>query len=347
MNRKLLLTAIFVTVFTVAAVIFTSYTRPETTESRDSIPFASLPLCESADRVISLLEDGSPVCSNQSSLYVIQMRSHIKIAELQTNEKLITGTLGFFIGATQTKITLYRVIQPIALEKVYEFAITEEITPVSVFLMRTDDQLVFYVSAQKEATSPSSVKSIHYRISVPTNMRGTARTPSLSTLATQEMLRITDSYYGGDLVLLRELLPFLEPKYRIARWTETPALIPAKDSIAEFITSTGKPYYRTRDKKYFTVSGNGSSQEVAISTISDFILIHDSFGFIEFNLSENALVWHKGAASSKPAVILAHLPTTQLELVGRYHTRIGKRVYNCFDFSESLQITLRVCIPQL
>ncbi|MCC7304305.1 hypothetical protein IT418_02745 [bacterium] len=34
-------------------------------------------------------------------------------------------------------------------------------------------------------------------------------------------------------------------------------------------------------------------------------------------------------------------------LLGRYSTRIKKRVYNCFDFSESSQITLRSCKLEL
>lgn len=35
------------------------------------------------------------------------------------------------------------------------------------------------------------------------------------------------------------------------------------------------------------------------------------------------------------------------QLLGKYSTTIKKRVYNCFDFSESSQITLRSCKPEL
>lgn len=347
MPKQVILPAVLITIFLLAAYSFTTSTTPRVLVDDTVVPFASIPSCGESEQVISMLEDGAIVCLKDSAIYALQSGIRSKIATTQKGESILNGTLGYFVGTTATTVTLYRVVQPLSLEKIFDFAINDQITPVYALFARGNNAFNVFISAQKEASSLDSEKSIHYRIIVPMGREDKAATPTLITLATRDMLRITDSYYNGEFTMLRELHPFLEPKFRFAMWEETPILLPLTPSIASFVTSSDIPRYLSNGGKIHTLSKDGTELETSITETSGTTLIQDRTGTIGFDDNFTTLLWHPNTNHSDPVTLLAHLPTAQLELTGRYSTRIGKRVYNCFDFSESLQITLRVCIPQL
>lgn len=347
MPKQALLPAVLIAVFLLAAYFFLRTNSTTVVSNEATIPFAILPFCDDDDRVITLLEDGTIICLGKASIYALQSGARTKISDLSKNETILTGTLGYFIGYSASQVTLYRVMLPLTIEKVYDFALNDQITPISSFISKSEQGTHVFVSAQKEATSATSIKSMQYKITLQNSGAAVPTNPILTTLATPEMLRVIDSYYDGTVLLMRELYPFLAPKFRIALWSESPAILSPHPAITAFVTSTDQPLYFSDDENAYLLSQSGAKSNVTTNNILASTIISTPSGFLSLDTSNSSLIWNPSSQASDPTSILAHIPTTQLELTGRYSTRIGKRVYNCFDFSESLQITLRACIPQL
>jgi len=314
-------------------------------------PFAMLPTCDEGDLAISLLESDIPICKSNESLYVLHAGKREKIGSVKKSDTLLPGSFGYYLLIHDNTVTLNRVVQPWQIIAIFEFAINDQINPVSSFFTLTRDKLFVYISAQKEAQSPTDDKSIYYRIALsPPTGNPPSPTPLLSTFTTKEMLRIVDVYYEGKLLYLRELHPFLEEKHRIVTWEESAKIINPPYAPKTFLISTTVPTFGTDERakaKLITLTEEGKAISSREINKNELPFIVDLNGYMSLNRELGDLTWHTvPEVPQSTDILLPYLESTDLELTARYSTRIGKRVYNCFDFSESLQITLRTCIPQ-
>jgi len=274
-------------------------------------------------------------------VYVISSGKRTKIGELADINTILPGTLGYFTGITESQITIFRITQSLTLLTIYSIDFPKDITPASALYSHTVQTTNIYISAQKEATTPLSVKSVHYRIQIP---QAPTALPDHTVYTTIDMLRVVAAFDEVNLVFFRELYPFLSEKWKIAELNQAVSFPKLKSNPVKFFPATITPLYITMNNQIQSVR-NETAESPPYPL--ERILTYGDSGIIYHEPETQELRWHQFSTRTSPQTLLSFVPSLQYELAGQYSTRIGKRVYNCFDFSESLQITLRTCVPQL
>jgi len=316
-----------------------------------NIPYAYLTDCEDTDLALSLTAEGSTLCQNETSLYTRNQGKKSVIIEISKNRRYFVNSLGYLISEEANVISIDRFQLPTIVKPVYSFHLAKGVSLISTFIVQTNvDRIVIFLNTLKEATSSADTKSILYKVEI-ASQSNAENEPSITSFESKEMLRVVDAFYGGSIVFCRGLFPFLAPKFRILHWGVSLSILPNFLNLLSFQHNTTIP------SAVYTTNSNLASQVVSFdkngnrinspeNIIKQATVLQDSSGTLSFSEETSSLMWTSSNGSSSTA-LLSYLPTFNGELVAKYSTKIGKRVYNCFDFSESLQITLRTCIPEL
>ena len=324
---------------------------PKTEVQPPIIPYAYLTDCEDTDLALSLTKEGVTICQNDTSLYTRLQGKKFAFLEKSKERHFFINSLGYIVSEESNIITIDRFQQSATVNPIYSLHLTKGVSLVGTFTLQTEDGTTFiFLNTEKEAKTSSDIKSVLYRIEISTQ-RNSENNPTITSFESKEMLRVVDAYYNGDIVFCRELFPFLAPKFRILHWGVSPTILPNFLSLLSFQRNTTIP------SAVYTTNSNLASQVVSFdkngnrinspeNIIKQSSILQDSSGTLSFSEETSSLMWTSFSGSSSTP-LLSYLPTFNGELVAKYSTKIGKRVYNCFDFGESLQITLRTCIPEL
>lgn len=298
-------------------------TKPDT--SIPSLPRFYLPLCDSNDKPLLLTNTNAVVCKDEKEVYLFAGNKKHVIFTIKNISTFFPGSLGFLVYYSDAIIRINKINSNTQLEELTTISLGNELIPQSVFFSQNDKgETVIFVTCQKEAQNAESTKTKIFKIIFSQEGKHT----STSEISLRNMLKVVDIYEKGELLLLREMHPFLEKKLRRLNWKNP----------QQIITD-----YCQYEYGIFTMqhNGNGYCKSDPLSLISA------TTGELKINSESDQLHWQSIAQSATPTSILSSISTEGFELLARYSTSIGKRVYNCFDFSETSQITLRACIPEL
>lgn len=323
MNKTaILITSTIVTAYLLGFLL----TQKQAIHEQEHIPFATRQYCLESDVVITTDINTGILCKSDTSLYILQGTSRKNVKELSIKAEYFHGTFGYFSSIElDNKLRFYRMTTAQSVELVATFDLSPKETIHSQFLYKTDDSIIHVlISGEYDVQSQKQPKAFltHFLAEQHTVTKK-------ETYTFTELLKLKDvvAQEGLYYALLSEMYPFLEPKKRL--------LLLRQGEVPTKISCT------TENAKLFAIS------------LEDFCLIDDNnklytskLGDLIFLEKEEALQWVQ-YETSQTHLILSVVDLRSLELFARTSTRIGKRVYNCFDFTESLQITLRLCIPTI
>lgn len=323
MNRK----AIFITcIIVIAYLLGFLLSQKQVIHEQERIPSATRLYCLDSDVVITTDINAGILCKSDTSLYILQGTSRKNVKELSIKAEYFQGTFGYFSSIEQdSKLRFYRMTSVQSVELVATFDLSSKETIHSQFLYQTEDSTThLFLSGEYDVQSKKQPKAFLTHFLIEQNS-----VVKKETYIFTELLKLKDvvEQEGSYYALLSEMHPFLEPKKRL--------LLLQQGEVPTKISCT------TDNAKLFAFS------------LEDFCLIDDNnklytskSGDLIFLEKERTLQWAQ-YEMSQTHLILSAVDIQSLELFARTSTRIGKRVYNCFDFTESLQITLRLCIPTI
>lgn len=323
MNRK----AIFITcIIVIAYLLGFLLSQKQTMRDPQNIPSATRHYCLDSDTVITTDINTGILCRSDISFYTLKGTSKKSIKELSIKADYFLGSFGYFSSIEQDRILrFYRMTTAQSVELVATFDLSPKETIHSQFLYQTEDSTThLFLSGEYDVQSQKQPKAFltHFMIEQNSVIKK-------ETYIFTELLKLKDVvvHEGSYYALLSEMYPFLEPKKRVLllQQGETPTRI----------------------------SCTAESAKLFVFYLDDFCLVDDNnklytskSGDLIFHEKERSLQWVQ-YEMSQTHLILSAVDIQSLELFARTSTRIGKRVYNCFDFTESLQITLRLCIPTI
>ncbi|MFZ2189459.1 MAG: hypothetical protein WAV48_01645 [Candidatus Magasanikiibacteriota bacterium] len=289
-------------------------------------PITFVPICEDQDIPLLLTNTGTTLCKDAEALYIRVQGKKVLIKKIASADVFMPSSLNLTVFQRNNVLHFEKFLQGNELKEIFSFTIPQNVTPISFFYSQLDEASLLFISAQKNATSPKDTKSVIYRISLDENDSSKTIVESAATL---EMLRVMDAYHKGRVLLLRELFPFLTKKHRILNWSTAPEI--KNDSCA-------------RNTVINLSNETPPCQEITSDTSQEFI--KSESGNVQFDRAEHQLLW-RPKLTETPKILLSNVNIEEWQLIAKYSTRIGKRVYNCIDFSESLKISLRICIPEI
>lgn len=303
--------------------------------------------CEYSHIPLLLTDTGTTICESSTTIYLYIQGEKVTLLKKDTNTpSFVPSSQQLLVGFRENVLLLFSVSTTNTLTEIFSFAMPPEQTPISLFFTRhpkTEERIV-YLSAQQLAQSPSEVKSVQYEFTISTKHEIAVR-----QLRSVEMLKVVAAFPEYQTIVMTELFPFLAQKVSLVQWGETPRLTPhpctstARPLPADAPLFTSDGCRLLPHQNYLEISASSGQQTTRPFNANLLISTHD--GVIQRSEQEQQLLW-KPSDSPQETVIFHRIPDN-LVLFGQSSTRIGKRVYNCFDFTESPEITLRMCIPIL
>jgi hypothetical protein len=315
---------------TVLLYIFLSrfaLTPPKPREPTVPTPIAIIPLCENEDSAIFLTAANETVCKAETALYLRRNGKKITLKKVDSTDAYFTSSKNLVIFQSDNELIIEKLEADNTVKNLYTLPLKKGILPLSIILYSDDEnRITVYVSAQKEAHTVTDTKSVFFRISLTLTDNSLSKVTSIEQ---RNMLRTVSLYNGGTLLLLREMFPFLQGRQMYLEWKERPNFMP--------VQCKNRPISYQSGNTLFDSNNCSKTPQYFLKT---------SAGYLTVDSENHSLLWNS-AESSAPVIVTSNVFPENWHLPAEYTTRIGKRVYNCFDFSESLQITLRTCIQQL
>lgn len=323
MNKKTIFTIFLLVVVYSMGYLFSF---KATTPDSYALPQAGRFHCLDADTVITFGTTIGTLCKAQNSFYLLKGTNKKSVTDLLSiKATYYPGSLGYFASVMEKQVQFYRVAEGGSIQELGSFMIAKGDTIISQFIFQTkggDTHL--FLSGEHTVDSPKQPRAFLSHYTIFEDSVAVAYTFQLA-----ELVKVSDMVEkDGELhALLRESQPFLEPKRRVLRIRKgsTPSNITCPMQQPPLFTFTVEEFCQ-----------NGSEE----------ILFSSSQGDLVATTDRHTLTW-ANYQSASTTTIISEVALDSLELIARSSTRIGKRVYNCFDFTESSQITLRLCIPTI
>lgn len=326
MSKKIILLALLITLAYFTFYLLLSKFPRDSEEDESPFPSITLPLCEENDQALLLTVTGVTICKDGDSLYFKDSGKKKEIQKIKVTDYYFPSSLNLIVFTRVGELVVQKLLGDMSMQVLYTLSLPSNVTPIAIILTGNKEVTTVFVSAQHDAKSEKDFKGILYKIEL---SNSETFTPRSTNVALKEMLCIVDIYDDGKYLVLRELFPFLVKKHRSLNWKEQPEL--RIETCQQFI-SLSQPFTPFECPK--------------LPETEYHIFIKETAGNVEFDTKRSSLVWHKNGTQI-PNTLISNVNPEEWEVVAKYSTIIGKRVYNCIDFSESLELTLRTCITEL
>ena len=351
MNLKIIV-GVCVCIFIYVAVFSFISANPSKHASSQNIKAQIfIPICkEDTDIPISLLDNGTTACLSENTLYVNDESRKIVLKKYETKEipTYIQGAMNYLLLYTNNVVTIHRILDNSALEEVTTIPLATNETPISVYgVGDINKNQVLYLSTYLEARKSTDTKSKLYRIEI----TSLDKTIQVFTLRSMLIISSVFSTEKSEIYFMKEMFSFLEQRH-IVYFSRNGKLEELPCKIDIFSKSTSLPKFQSDfcenyiKPNWFTISKTDAIVQLEAAPDNEDLVLSNNSGEIHFLPSTQQLSWVKND-STTPQILQSYIDSWQSQILAQYSTRIGKRVYNCFDFSESIKITLKVCTPEL
>jgi len=281
---------------------------PHNIENSNAIePFAFEPICPKDDLVVSLTSTNESICfDNKKRFYVNKNGENYPVYSLVNNEEYLTAGNRFIITRESERILIITFDNILA--KSDEQII--ELSQNEEFISSWYDTEYLYITTMLEAKSMNDDKTRIFKIKIDREEKG--KSQKIDSYATKNMYQIDSARDNQDksdtIIRLSNPFSFLEYYSAELNWKSKGL---RKIEIAQ-----------EKDKNGFQLSASSSI------SINEDKKLHYNYN----NMSR---------------ILMEYTNLQQIDRnKGIQCLKIGETVYNCNDFGESTEITLRVCIPK-
>lgn len=320
----------------------------QTDTEKAGLPTIILPTCKDSDVPLGISSDGYTYCQHDKSIHLLLPgKDLIIVDEKLLGDDEIAGIFGSYLVTRNTNMLHIYALTSAATTEFDTLTLAKNETLVSAFGRKDEKSITtIYLSTVLEAQSPKDIKSKIYKIVLPT---GTPEKPKLQPLySSTHMEKAVFAYPHTDtqseILFTKESYSFLAPLSNIIISGKSFATCP----VTAFGRSVDIPYVQIsacNGKKAGWYEISKDTLLVSSLTQDDSALIANKDGTLTYT-QEQGLKWQQQGIKTA-----LELSSEALQNIGNIFfiesTNTGKRVYNCIDFGESSQITLRSCIPNL
>ncbi len=328
--------------FVVLNWLFKSSNKIETTSL---VPYILLKNCDTNYQALGFTENGTSICLGKKGLITatndgkeIYLLSKEKIA----NDDLLQIRSNFLFHISQKKLKISRITSTNALEQLSEIKLQDSETVLDTFVSSTIDSTNYLLisselQAQKKEDNKSQIRVI--------TVNNEYKIITEKILLSQNILKVqyANFAYAPNFIVTKTAYPFLESKYEIFN-ADLEKISTNNCKISDIDYEFSTLLWQTdcnNEKKMFSLDAKNKVIE------TNEILNPDVFEFFTSKLRQTANGEFQLESDGKIIRLLHKNRDTYVnfDIISQKSTRIGKRVYNCIDFGELPQISLRVCIP--
>ncbi len=274
-------------------------------------PYIFHAICEEDDKPLLFLDNGRTICRSESTLYTKIEGKKRKINDIPQGVNYISSSRNLLIHIKDKTIFIETISDSLEILAVTSYTIPRTSSFVSTFITTDiNENTIVFISMEKTAIAITDDKSEIVRITIFPDKKS-----KIDSYLLKSMLKVTDYLQESDSIYLIEMHPFLLSKNVILQWQSKKQL--------NIVESKNEELHDTR---------------LRLAEWADERLTFDT---------ETSELWYTNEVHDINYLVAVAPHANTWELTAKYSTRKDKRVYNCFDFSESSQITLRTCIPKL
>jgi hypothetical protein len=275
-----------------------------------------IPQCKKeSDTKLGFIGIDQTLCSNEDGLYSFknnEIRRIDKSSDYHTS-RFLAYTNQLLISATSQNITVDKLDQDTQIIRLYSMPIAGNESLQSALSVEYSEQIIVWLSCLIEVTSPEQSKTKIIRVEIDKKDFTVVATKEIRLLH-MEKVAYPFALNMNEFIFTKELFPFLE------------------NNISLYA-------YKNSTLTAITIPCNVEQLRLDMSV--PLVLIRDCSNWKDgwYTYQNDAWQQHESIDVSKSS--------QTSDVIAQFSTIIKKRVYNCKDFVESLQITLRVCKPIL
>lgn len=350
-KKQILICAIVVALYLLSFYLAKTYLKVETYNNAVAEPFVILPRCAKDAVAIGITSEHDTICQGKNGISRYATEKEVVILPITdiAKDTLVISRLNYLLLISEQKVVFKEILSNLTLVDRGTIELAKNESFIDVFLSSDTSEDILLLSTELKAQSPTDDKS-KIRILSISHKDAASNVNSIYEIRSKYIDSVLYANFSvtKPFIITHTAYPFLELRYRVLHQVEQRIEDVTTCTITEILPGYNQPLWEQQcsDKPTREISSTNeqlSSNTTAIELLKkrNAILFENSYLLIT---ADRKLIW-KNMELTKHLLDNISATIDTFSIISQQSTRIGKRVYNCIDFGDSPQISLRVCIP--